>query len=69
MKNCKNCSKAIWCRVWAEHKCTETEVRYSVPVEDCEGFVKRPAGWKEMPCRCEDCLKNEMLVEEIEEVE
>ena len=67
MKNCKNCSKAIWCPTWAEHKCVETEVRYSAPVEDCEGFVKRPENWKEMKCRCEDCQKNDLLDVEIEE--
>ena len=59
MKNCKNCSNAIRCNTWGEYKCTTRELRYSKPVEDCADFVKRPVGWKEMKCRCEDCLRDE----------
>ena len=65
-KHCPNCSNAIRCYTHAEYKCTKQERRVYEYAEmtECADFVKRPKGWKEMPCRCEDCLKNEMLSEE-----
>jgi hypothetical protein len=51
---CPNCSNSIKCSTWAEWKCTAKK--------------RRIYGWKEMPCQCEDCLKNELLSEEREEV-
>lgn len=68
---CPTCSNSIFCKTWAEYKCSAKKRRiygYETLTE-CKQYKKRPAGWKEMPCRCEDCLKNEMLAEEIEEVE
>ena len=61
---CSTCSNAIWCPTFAEWKCTEHLRRYPhAGAKECVDYKKRPAGWKEMPCRCEDCLKNEMLSE------
>lgn len=60
MKNCKNCSNSIFCDTWGEWKCVTRTLRYSEPVEDCEDFVKRSAGWKEKKCQCKDCLRTEM---------
>lgn len=66
---CPTCSSAIFCETYGEYKCTEKKRRiYGVAqMTECKEYKKRPAGWKEMPCRCEDCLKNEKLSEEMEE--
>ena len=66
---CPTCTESRRCETWAEWKCVKLECRfrYAGPKE-CPHYKKRPAGWKEMPCRCEDCLKNELLSEvEVEE--
>lgn len=57
---CPTCSNSIRCYTWGEWKCVEQKRRYihNGPVE-CADYKKRPAGWKEMRCRCEDCLRNE----------
>lgn len=62
---CPTCSNGIRCDTWSEWKCVVQKRRYvhNGPVE-CPDYKKRPVSWKEMECRCEDCLKNELLSEE-----
>ena len=61
---CPTCSNSIRCDTWAEWKCTVHKRRYihNGPV-NCPDFKKRPAKWEEMRCGCEDCQKNETLME------
>jgi len=65
---CATCSKSIFCRTWTNWKCLEHKKCYPYAgVKECEDYKKRPVKWAVMPCRCEDCLKNELLADEIEE--
>ena len=66
---CPTCSNSICCETWAEWKCTAKKRRIYGWKEttECKEYKKRPKNWKEMLCRCEDCLKNDKLSEEIEE--
>ena len=67
---CPTCEKSIFCPTWAEWKCKATERRFhhNGPLE-CEHFKKRGKDFKESKCRCEDCLKNENLIDAGEEEE
>lgn len=67
MNDCRNCSNSIFCPTWTEWKCTVKKVRYFDPESNCDKHIKRPKNWKDMKCRCEDCLKNDLLDVEIEE--
>lgn len=61
---CNDCVSSRWCKTWGEVKCVAKKRRiygYKTLTE-CKEYKKRPAGWKEMPCRCEDCQK----IEEVE---
>lgn len=55
---CASCSSSIWCDTWGEFKCSVKERHITGPKTVCASYTKRPKNWKEMPCRCEDCLKN-----------
>ena len=61
---CPTCSNSIRCDTWGEWKCAVHKRRYihNGPVI-CSDFKKRPINWKEMRCGCEDCQKNEVLME------
>lgn len=63
---CPTCVHSIWCRTWAEWKCTQlcTRLRDNDIVVKCDYHKPRYKGFKEPKCQCEDCLKNEMLYEE-----
>lgn len=72
-KLCSSCSNSIYCPTWAEYKCTKRAVRfssygYSMPTK-CDDYVKRPSNWKEIPCGCDSCQRNENLSDELEESE
>ena len=60
---CLNCVNSIFCPTWAEVKCKVREKRiYNHAVlTDCGFYKKRDKNFKESPCQCEDCLKNEFL--------
>lgn len=66
---CQKCVMSVWCPTWAEVKCLTYERRIYNHTEltECPGFKKRPKNFTERKCRCEDCLKNELLFEENEE--
>lgn len=66
---CSSCSNSIWCSTFAEVKCTAKKKRIYNYAEmtECADFKKRPAKWKEMRCGCEDCQKNELLMEDLDE--
>ena len=65
---CATCTNSIFCRTFAEWKCTEQKKRHPhAGAKECEDYKKRPAKWVAMPCRCEDCLKNDLLMDEVEE--
>lgn len=64
---CATCVHSIRCNTWAEMKCLKHKKRYpNAGTKECEDYEKRPLKWTERPCRCEDCLKNELLMEEEE---
>ena len=65
---CATCVYSRRCETWAEWKCIEHEKRYHYAgPKECAEYVKTPNNFKRPPCRCEDCLKNEKLNEEVEE--
>lgn len=63
---CPTCTNAIRCDTWAEWRCSIKEKRiYGYKTMTvCGSYKKRPKGFKERPCRCEDCLKVAVEVEE-----
>lgn len=68
---CASCSMSLWCPTWAERKCMKRKIRFSTyghfqPVE-CPDYKKRDKNFKESRCQCDDCLKNESLLDELEE--
>lgn len=65
---CSSCSHSIFCPTWSERKCSERAIRftsygYSQPTT-CANYKKRDKNFKEPKCQCEDCLRNESLVDE-----
>lgn len=63
---CPTCGNSIYCPTWSEVKCTVKEKRiYGYKTMTvCGSYKKRPKDFKEPRCRCEDCLKNELLAAE-----
>ena len=68
---CPSCSNALHCETWGEYKCTVKKMRIygCKTMTVCGSYKKRPKNWTEIPCRCEDCLKNDSLAEERAEEE
>lgn len=64
---CATCSNSIRCHTWGEYRCSVKKRRVYETVTKCDSYAKRPKNWKEIPCRCESCLRNEALAEELEE--
>lgn len=66
---CPTCTQSIFCPTWSEVKCKAFERRvYNYDkLTECVFYKKRGKDFKEPRCRCEDCLKNESLHEEVEE--
>lgn len=63
---CPTCLYSIRCNTWAEYKCTLKEKRiygYKT-MRACGSYRKRPKDLEWRPCRCEDCLKVAVEVEE-----
>lgn len=63
---CPSCTNSIRCNTWAEWKCKKHEKRiygYKT-ITKCKFYVKRPKNFKEPKCQCEDCLNNELLLDE-----
>lgn len=64
---CPSCASAIFCPTWGQFKC-RTKKRYITGCKTiCGSYKKRPKDFKEPRCQCEDCLKNEALMENMEE--
>lgn len=67
---CPNCTHSVWCPTWAEYKCLEKEIRFTQygfeQPTTCANYTKRGKDFKERKCQCEDCLKNEALLDEEE---
>lgn len=65
---CPTCTNSIWCPTWADVKCLVRKQRIGgyKKLVVCKFYKKRPVGFKEQPCQCEDCLKNP-LVDAVEE--
>lgn len=64
---CSSCVEGIFCPTWAEWKCRKFKKRiYSKPTT-CKGYKSRPKDFKDPKCQCEDCLKNEILTDEMYE--
>ena len=65
---CPNCTHSVWCPTWAEYKCLEKEIRFTQygfeQPTTCANYTKRGKDFKERKCQCEDCLKNEALLDE-----
>ena len=66
---CSSCVNSIWCPTWAEWKCKSFEKRIREPanLKTCTSYKKRDKNFKDPECRCDDCLKNEMLWDEKED--
>lgn len=70
---CPKCDKSRFCETWAEWKCTAQKKRIygykklTDPAQ-CKFYRKRGKDFKEPKCQCEDCLKNDKLMEESLEV-
>lgn len=65
---CPTCVNSIFCPTYADWKCLEHMRRYPYAgARECDDYKKRPAKWEGKRCQCEDCLKNELLMDEIEE--
>ena len=65
---CPNCVNSIRCETWAEWKCKIKGIQFSQygfkqPTK-CEYYKKRGKDFKESKCQCEDCLENEILLDE-----
>ena len=60
---CSTCVNSIRCDTWAEVKCkAKTKRIYNhTDMTECDDYKKRDKNFKESPCQCEDCLKNEFL--------
>lgn len=65
---CPTCVNSIRCETWAEWRCKKLERRiYGYKkLTGCKFYSKRGKTFKEPKCQCEDCLKNESLIEEEE---
>lgn len=67
---CSNCTHSVRCPTWAEYKCLEKEIRFTQygfeQPTTCADYTKRGKDFKERKCQCEDCLKNEALLDEEE---
>ena len=61
---CASCKNSIFCQTWAEWKCKKYEKRIHSYMSKCGDYDKRPSGFKEPKCQCEDCLENELLTDE-----
>lgn len=64
---CASCSNSLKCYTWAEWKCTAQTRRVYETVTKCDDYKKRGKDFKEPRCQCDDCLRNEALIEELEE--
>lgn len=65
---CSSCTNAVRCYTWAEWKCLKQAVRfssygYSMPTK-CSDYKKRDKIFKEPKCQCDDCSRNENLLDE-----
>lgn len=63
---CPSCVNSIFCDTWGEWKCLVKERRIYVyaGMTTCKDYKKRGKDFKKRKCQCEDCLRNELLVEE-----
>lgn len=69
---CEDCTESRWCETYGEVKCLAQKKRIYGYVKlidpaQCKFYKKRGKNFKESKCQCEDCLRNEQLVEEAEE--
>ena len=67
---CLSCVYSVWCPTWAEYKCLEKKIRFTQygfkQPTTCDSYKKRDKNFKEHRCQCNDCLKNEVLLDEEE---
>ena len=70
-KLCSSCTSSIWCPTWSEWKCKALKRRiyWNSFLTTCRFYKKRGKDFKELKCQCDDCLKNETLLDELEEVD
>lgn len=64
---CSSCTYSLWCDTWTEFKCKAKLKRIYKKMSECDSYKKRDRKFKESPCQCEDCLKNEKLAMDREE--
>lgn len=64
---CASCSNSLRCYTWAEWKCIAQTRRVYETVTKCDDYKKRGKDFKEPRCQCDDCLRNESLIEQLEE--
>lgn len=64
---CSSCVNSVRCMTWSEWKCKKYEKRIYSKRLACPEYKVRPKGFKEPMCQCEDCLKNEMILDEMDE--
>lgn len=64
---CSSCALSIWCPTWTEWRCRKYEKRIYSKLTTCPEYKVRPKGFKEPMCQCEDCLKNELILDEMDE--
>lgn len=65
---CSSCMNSIWCPTWGEWKCKALKRRiYWSNLSTCRFYSKRGKDFKEPRCQCDGCLKNEALLDEMEE--
>ena len=65
---CASCTQSIYCDTWGEWKCKAKEKRIynykTVTITNCEYYKKRDKNFKEPKCQCENCLENELTMED-----
>lgn len=62
---CCTCANSIACSTWAEWKCLiqKRRIYEYADMTSCPDYKKRDKDFKESKCQCEDCLKNESLMD------
>lgn len=66
---CPVCANSIRCEIWAEWKCKVKGKRiYNYKeIKTCQDYIARGKDFEEPKCQCDDCLNNELLLDEEEE--
>ena len=64
---CSSCIESVFCPTWAEWKCKKFKKRIYSKLMTCEEYKARPKDFEEPKCQCDDCLRNDILTDEMYE--